>query len=188
MSWLLWPWSAPADDIQYHYEIIIFEVRHICSQDVGLHFQLDILKREMRETGWCVGGEFMIEPLWHEQKYVKPPPPKKKTNRHILVTTNLPDPCQSVLQLLLHVAVVHHRLIRLCCSVICRHTDRKQTWLRYCTVKLLLFLWNLCIFYLAFISDWNKRINLFQCTYEQWCKTRLNHTNGNKSCYNWWRK
>lgn len=40
--------GIPADDIEYHYEIIIFEVRHVCPQDVGLHFQLDILKRRMR--------------------------------------------------------------------------------------------------------------------------------------------
>lgn len=29
---------------------------------------------------------------------------------------DLPDPCQSVLQLLLHIAAVHHQLIRLRCS------------------------------------------------------------------------
>lgn len=46
MSWLLWPRSVPADDIQHYYEIVVFEVRHVCPQDVGLHFQLDILKRE----------------------------------------------------------------------------------------------------------------------------------------------
>lgn len=36
----------PADDIQHHDEIIVFEVRHICPQDVGLHFQLDILREK----------------------------------------------------------------------------------------------------------------------------------------------
>ena len=50
-SWLLQPRGVPADDIQYHYEIVVFEVRHVCPQDVGLHFQLDILKREVRGTG-----------------------------------------------------------------------------------------------------------------------------------------
>lgn len=38
--------SVPADDIQNNDEIIIFEIRHVCSQDVGLHFQLDVLQRE----------------------------------------------------------------------------------------------------------------------------------------------
>lgn len=42
--------GVPADNIQHHYEIVIFEVRHVCPQDVGLHFQLDILWREMTAT------------------------------------------------------------------------------------------------------------------------------------------
>lgn len=51
LSWLLRTSGVPADDIQNHYEIIVFEVWHVCPQDVGLHFQLDILKREVRGTG-----------------------------------------------------------------------------------------------------------------------------------------
>lgn len=42
------PGSVPADDIQHHDEIIILEIRHVRSQDVGLHFQLDVLRGEGR--------------------------------------------------------------------------------------------------------------------------------------------
>lgn len=52
--------SVPADDIQYHYEIVVFEVRHVCTQDVGLHFQLDILRNDIGGTGWCVEGNLWM--------------------------------------------------------------------------------------------------------------------------------
>lgn len=47
MSRLLCSCGVPADDIKYHDEIIVFKVRHVCPQDIGLHFQLDVLGRNM---------------------------------------------------------------------------------------------------------------------------------------------
>lgn len=35
--------QIPADNIQHKDEIIIFEVRHVSPQQIGLHFQLNIL-------------------------------------------------------------------------------------------------------------------------------------------------
>ncbi len=55
LSWLLRPRGVPADDIQHHYEIVILEVRHVRPQDVGLHFQLDILKGRSERDGVICG-------------------------------------------------------------------------------------------------------------------------------------
>lgn len=35
--------GQPADDVQHHDEVIILEAGHVCTQDVGLDLQLDIL-------------------------------------------------------------------------------------------------------------------------------------------------
>lgn len=35
--------TVPADDVQDHDEVVIFEVGHVRPQQVGLHFQLDVL-------------------------------------------------------------------------------------------------------------------------------------------------
>lgn len=43
--------GIPADDIQHHDEVVVFEVGHVCSQDVGLHFQLDVLRSVIRREG-----------------------------------------------------------------------------------------------------------------------------------------
>lgn len=150
--------GVPADDIQHHYEIVVFEVRHVGAQDVGLDFQLDILKRERwsrggvrRNCDWVEtkkrktgrGGRDMLRlekpviswlvNLWitlcsvltvlsltlslrlnsrtvtcEEHRWLR------RTRQTHRILSDLPDPRQSVLELLFHVAAVHHRLIRLC--------------------------------------------------------------------------
>lgn len=36
----------PADNIQNHNEVVVLEVGHVCSQQIGFHFQLDVLGAE----------------------------------------------------------------------------------------------------------------------------------------------
>lgn len=36
--------GIPANNIKHKYEVIIFEVRQVCSQKIGFHFQLNILQ------------------------------------------------------------------------------------------------------------------------------------------------
>lgn len=105
-GWGVWhPGSVPADDIQHHDEIVIFEIRHVRSQNVGLHFQLDVLQREGKRS--CCHLVPVVE---------GEPRPLSGLD----CDSDLPDPCQAVLQLLLHVAAVHHQIVWLSSScVIC---------------------------------------------------------------------
>lgn len=49
-----WPLKIPADNIQDEDEVIVFEVRHVCAKQIGLHFQLDILQKIKRiEIGYA---------------------------------------------------------------------------------------------------------------------------------------
>lgn len=36
--------AQPADDVQYHDEVVVLEAGHVCPQDVGLDLQLDVLQ------------------------------------------------------------------------------------------------------------------------------------------------
>lgn len=42
--------TLPADDIEDHDEVVVLEVGHVRSQQVSLHFQLDVLREIRRRT------------------------------------------------------------------------------------------------------------------------------------------
>lgn len=102
-------WDVPADDVQNHDEIVIFEVGHVRSQDVRLHFQLDVLWREIR-TVWFVQEDF-VELESEGKKELGGD--RKNKNKNTTEETNLPDPWESVLQLLFDVAAIHSQLVGL---------------------------------------------------------------------------
>jgi len=129
-SLLLQSWGLPADDIQYHDEIVVFKVGHVCSQDVGLHFQLDILWGGGNQRVRAICGRKTLNGVktwkisgWNwflkKKKRVGETAVFNETGRQeSRLLSNLPDPSEPVLQLLLYVAAVHHQLIRLCCCSI----------------------------------------------------------------------
>lgn len=41
----------PADNIQNHNEVVVLEVGHVSSQQIGFHFQLDVLRADRGREG-----------------------------------------------------------------------------------------------------------------------------------------